>query len=84
MTPIPPRPYRIACPLCEELSGVPWSVVTAGGGTVTINLRCQCGHEWSATRETDQSAPYEERRGSNRNDVIELRRKSDRRSASWS
>lgn len=80
MTP-PPRPYRTACPLCEEMTGVPWSVVTAGGGRVTIHLRCGCGHEWSATRVTDQSAPYGERRGSNRGDVIELGAKPERRSA---
>lgn len=85
MTPTPPRPYRITCPLCGELSGVPWSVVTAGGGAVTINLRCNCGHAWSATRLTDESAPHEGRRRTIRaqtDDVIELRRKADRRSAS--
>jgi hypothetical protein len=59
------------------MSGIPWSVVTAGGGTVTVNLRCECGHDWSATRVTDQSAPYEGRRDA----VIERRQKADRRSA---
>ena len=45
--------YRTTCPNCGELSGVPWSVVTSSLETVTINLRCPCGHDWSATRVTD-------------------------------
>jgi len=84
MTPTPPRRFRVTCPLCGELTGVPWSVVTAGGGTVTINLRCECGHHWCATRAAEESAPYEGRRGMTREQsdyVIELRRKADRRSA---
>lgn len=75
----PPRPYRNTCPECGDLSGVPWSVVTAGGGAITINLRCQCGHVWSVTGITDLSAALDGRHATTRDDVIELKRKPDRR-----
>ena len=51
--------YRTTCPICGELSGVPWSVVTSSRYTVTVNLRCPCGHDWSATRVTDQFSSEE-------------------------
>ena len=74
--------YRAECPICGKL-GVPWSVVTAGGRAVTINLRCACGHHWSATRVTDEhpGAPSSVREGGRMlgNDVLELGRKLDRR-----
>ena len=74
-------PYRAECPICGKL-GVPWSVVTAGGRAVTINLRCACGHHWSATRVTDESPTESSLREGGRmlGDILELSRKLDRRS----
>ena len=85
MTSPPLTQYRTNCPVCGQLSGVPWSVVTSGRETVTINLRCPCGHDWSATRVTDQSLPEEWRwpstTGGPSVSVIVLGQKADRRIA---
>ena len=84
--PSPPlTEYRTTCPICGKLSGVPWSVVTSCRETVTINLRCPCGHDWSATRVTDQFSTEQWHRpattGALSTHVIALRQKADRRTA---
>lgn len=84
--PSPPlAEYRTTCPICGQLSGVPWSVVTSGCETVTINLRCSCGHDWSATRVTDRFPPedwcWPPPAGGLAVSVIVLGQKADRRLA---